>query len=116
MTATDAGTVALQAVRLRIMFMLHGRLAAKPGRRDELLAILAEGEDAPPMPGCRLYVVAVDEDDPDGVWATEVWESDEAHAASLQLESVRERIGRAMPLVDPAGIKQQRLRAVAGVP
>ena len=48
------------------MFMLHDRLAAKPGKRDDLLAILAEGDDAELLPGCRLYLVAVDETDPDG--------------------------------------------------
>jgi len=45
------------------MFMLHGRLAAKPGKRDDLLAILAEGEHSDRLPGCRLYLVAVDETD-----------------------------------------------------
>lgn len=98
------------------MFMLHGRLAAQPGKRDELLAILAEGDRAEPLPGCRLYLVAVDETDADGVWVTEVWESEEAHAASLQLDRVREQIGRAMPLLDPAGFRRQQLDARAGIP
>ena len=98
------------------MFMLHGRLGAKPGRRDELLAVLEETEQAEPMPGCRLYLIAVDETDPDGVWVTEVWESENAHAASLQLETVKQQIARARPLLDLAGIKQQRLDARAGIP
>jgi quinol monooxygenase YgiN len=98
------------------MFMLHGRLAAMDGRRDELLAVLEEIGQAAVMPGCRLYLVAVDETDPDGVWVTEVWESEEAHAASLQLETVKHQIARARPLLDPAGIKQQRLTARSGVP
>jgi quinol monooxygenase YgiN len=98
------------------MFMLHGRLAAKPGKRDELLAILAEGEQDERMPGCRLYLVAVDETDTAGVWVTEVWESEEAHTASLQLERVKEQIARAMPILDTAGFKRQQLDARAGVP
>ena len=97
------------------MFMLHGRLAAKPGKRDELLAVLT-GDDPQLLTGCRLYVVAVDEDDADGVWATEIWVSQEAHDASLQIESVRERISRAMPLLDVSGIRQQRLEALFGIP
>jgi quinol monooxygenase YgiN len=98
------------------MFMLHGRLAAKPGKRDELLAILSEGEQEELMPGCRLYLVAVDDTDADGVWVTEVWESEEAHTASLQLERVKQQIARAMPILDTAGFKRQQLDARAGVP
>jgi quinol monooxygenase YgiN len=98
------------------MFMLHGRLAAHAGRRDELLAIMAEGEQHEPMPGCRLYLVAVDETDPDGVWVTEVWESEEAHAASLQLDHVQAQIARAMPLLDMEGFRRQQLDARAGIP
>ena len=98
------------------MFMLHGRLSARPGKRDDVLAILAEEESSEPMPGCRLYVVAVDETDPDGVWVTEVWESEQAHRDSLELERVKARIARAMPLLDPEGFRQQRLDARAGIP
>ncbi len=96
--------------------MLHGRLAAKPGKRDELLAILLEGTNAELLPGCRLYVVAVDEEDADGVWATEIWESEEAHSTSLRIDSVQERIGRAMPLMEVGGHRQQRLAALSGIP
>jgi len=99
------------------MFMMHTRLAATPGSRDTLLAIMTEGDnDAQRIPGCRLYVVAVDEADRDGVWATEIWESEEAHRASLQIDAVKERIARAMPHVDTAGIRQQRLDTRTAVP
>jgi quinol monooxygenase YgiN len=96
--------------------MLHGRLAAKPGKRDELLAILAEADEHERMPGCRLYLVAVDDIDADGVWVTEVWDSEAAHAASLQLEWVKQQIARAMPILDPGGFKRQQLDARAGIP
>ncbi len=98
------------------MYMLHGRLAARPGRRDELLAVLAEGEHQARLPGCRLYLVAIDESDADGVWVTEVWESEDAHRASLQLELVKEQIARAMPILDTAGFRRQQLDARAGIP
>lgn len=84
--------------------------------RDELLRIMTGGSPIGAMPGCRLYVVAVDPDDPDGIWVTEIWESEEAHAASLQREEVRERISHAMSLMDRTGIRQQRLDARAGIP
>jgi quinol monooxygenase YgiN len=97
------------------MFMLHGRLGATPGKRDELLAVF-DDEQASEMPGCRLYLVAIDETDPDGVWVTEVWESEEAHAASLQLDHVQQQIARARPILDVEGFRQQRLEARAGIP
>ena len=98
------------------MFMLHGRLGAKSGKREELLQVFVDAEHQAPLPGCRLYLVAVDETDSDGVWVTEVWESEEAHAASLQMERVKEQIARAMPLLDPEGYQQQRLDARVGIP
>ncbi len=98
------------------MFMLHGRLSAQPGKRDELLAILAEEDQAERLPGCRLYLVAVDGTDADGVWVTEVWESEDAHTASLQLDRVTEQIARALPILDTTGFRRQQLDARAGVP
>jgi quinol monooxygenase YgiN len=98
------------------MFMLHGRLAARPGKRDDLLAILAEVDHGERLPGCRLYLVAVDETDADGVWVTEVWESEDAHAASLQLDRVKGQVALAMAVLDPAGFKRQQLHARAGIP
>lgn len=98
------------------MFMLHGRLEATPGQRDELLKIFTKAEQAEPLPGCRLYVVALDETDPDGVWITEIWESESDHSASLQNGSVRKRITQAMPLIDTTGIRRQRLDARTGIP
>jgi quinol monooxygenase YgiN len=98
------------------MFMLHGRLGAKPGERDELLAILTTGAQGEPMPGCRLYLVAIDPTDPNGVWVTEVWESEDAHTASLHLDRVKEQISRAIPLLDTNGFTRQELDARAGIP
>ncbi|MET7285441.1 antibiotic biosynthesis monooxygenase family protein [Streptomyces sp. NPDC005573] len=95
---------------------MHGRLGAEPGERDELRDILTGNDRSETMPGCRLDVISVDETDPDGVWATEIRESEAAHQASLRLDAVRERISRAMPLIDTAGIRRQRLDARAGIP
>jgi quinol monooxygenase YgiN len=98
------------------MFMLHGRLTASRGKREELLSILSGTEQNEPMPGCRLYLVAVDETDADGVWVTEVWESEQAHTASLQLDQVKAQIERARPILDPTGFTRQQLDARAGIP
>jgi quinol monooxygenase YgiN len=51
------------------------------------------------MPGCLSYVVARDVEDPDGLWVTEVWESQAAHEASLSLPSVQAAIQEGRPLI-----------------
>lgn len=80
-------------------FGMYNRLVAKPGQRDALTAILMRGVDGLRAHGCELYVISHAADDADSVWVTEVWESREAHAASLQLPETREAIAQAMPLL-----------------
>lgn len=79
------------------MYGLIGKMLAAPGRRDELLTLMAE--EIPRMPGCRSYVLARDPSNPDGIWITEVWESAELHRASLSIPEVRAVIERAKPLI-----------------
>jgi quinol monooxygenase YgiN len=79
------------------MYGLIGRMLAAPGKRDELLAIMVEGNA--PMPGCRSYIIARDPASDDGIWITEVWDSQDQHLASLQLPHVQETIARARPLI-----------------
>jgi len=79
------------------MYGLIGKMLAQPGKREELLAILLEGQV--PMPGCRSYIVARDPAGPDSLWITEVWDDRESHGASLQLPAVQATIARARPLI-----------------
>lgn len=79
------------------MYGLIGRMLSTPGRRDDLLAILLDGQMS--MPGCRSYVVARDPASDDGIWVTEVWDSREQHQASLQIAAVRDTIAKARPLI-----------------
>ena len=74
-----------------------GKMSAVPGKRDELLAILAAATGD--MPGCFSYVVAEDSTDPDGIWITEVWDSAESHKASLGLPAVQAAIAKGRPLI-----------------
>ena len=100
---------------MREFFGLHGTIRAKTGKRDALLAVLVEAsKGAPRMPGCRLYVVSLVPDDPDAVAVTEIWDDKASHDASLTLESVRETIGRARPLIAGGGTSTT-FRPVAGV-
>jgi quinol monooxygenase YgiN len=78
------------------MYGLIGKMRAKPGKRDDLLAILLRSIDSMP----RLnYVVARDPDDADSIWITEVWDSEVSHKASLALPTVRATIAEAMPMI-----------------
>lgn len=79
------------------MYGLIGKMRAKPGKRDDLLAILLDGIDS--MPGCLSYIVARDPTDGDAIWITEVWDSEASHKASLSLPRVRAAINQAMPMI-----------------
>ncbi len=79
------------------MYGLIGRILAVPGKRDELLAILVPGEEG--MPGCLSYIVATDPQNADAIWVTEVWETQDAHRASLQIPAVQAAIARARPII-----------------
>lgn len=85
------------------MYGLIGKMTSVPGQRDQLIAILLAGTGA--MPGCLSYVVAKDPADEDGIWITEVWDSEASHAASLKLPSVAEAIAKGRPLI--AGFGQR---------
>jgi quinol monooxygenase YgiN len=79
------------------MYGLIGKMMAVSGRRDEVLALLLADLDE--MPGCLSYVVARDPADPDGIWITEVWDSEASHEASLELPAVQSAIAKARPLI-----------------
>jgi quinol monooxygenase YgiN len=84
------------------MHGLIGKMKAASGHRDALIAILLDGVAG--MPGCLSYVVARDPADPDGLWITEVWDSEASHKASLALPQVRDAIANARPII--AGFEQ----------
>lgn len=80
-------------------FVNVGTLGTLPGKRDELIALLTRPNSELRDVGCLMYEVGANDDDPNTVFVAELWESAEAHSASLQLESVRAAIAEAMPLL-----------------
>lgn len=76
-----------------------GTLGVRPGKRDEVVAILTRRNPQLDEAGCLLYEVGISDDEPDTVFVAELWTSAEAHRASLQLDSVRSAIQQAMPLL-----------------
>jgi quinol monooxygenase YgiN len=85
------------------MYGLIGKILCIPGQRDTLTAILAHG--TVDMPGCLSYVIAHDAVEPDALWVTEVWDSQDSHKASLGLPAVQAAIARGRPLI--AGFGQR---------
>ncbi|MEU1163870.1 putative quinol monooxygenase [Streptomyces sp. NPDC005921] len=76
-----------------------GSMRTRPGRRDDVVAILLSAAGTLRELGCRSYVVGLAADDPDTIVVTEVWESKEHHDASLRLPDAKEAITAAMPLL-----------------
>ncbi|MBK9125316.1 MAG: antibiotic biosynthesis monooxygenase [Chloroflexi bacterium] len=87
------------------MYGLHGKIIAAPGMRAALLGYLLE--NASSMPGCHVYIVSEDTENPDAIWVYEVWDSPESHRASLNLESVQQTIAKARPLIAGMGDRSE---------
>lgn len=97
--ALAAGSIAkpLRAEGSSAMYGLIGKMTAKLGQRAALAEVLLGGVAG--MPGCLSYVVANDPTNADLLWVTEVWESREAHVASLSLPSVCDAIAKGRPMI-----------------
>lgn len=76
-----------------------GSMKTHPGKREEVVAILLSAAEGLKDVGCLQYVVAVSVNDTVTIWTSELWESKEQHAASLQLPEVKDAITRAMPML-----------------
>lgn len=79
------------------MYGLIGKINAVQGLRDELISILLESTQD--MPGCLSYIIAQDPSNENGIWITEVWDSQASHQASLKLPSVQKAIAACRPLI-----------------
>ena len=85
------------------MYGIIGKLNATDGNRDNLIELLLAGTSE--MPGCKLYAIAADSEDPNGIWITEIWDSEESHQASLQLPAVQKAIAAGRPMIAGFGAR-----------
>ena len=93
---------------------LVGKIVAIPGRGATLAAHLLDAAAAlEEVAGCQLYLVSRDPADPDALWVTEVWESAEAHRASLELAAIQDLIARARPVIASMG-ERVELQPIGG--
>ena len=84
-----------------------GKLTARPGKRDALVAVLRRQAQELKAAGCEQYDVSPSRHDPDVVWVTEVWTSADAQRASLGLPAVRRTVAAAASLLvdlEPAAL------------
>ena len=82
-------------------FGLIGQLSAHPGQRDALIACLREG--SADVPGKLAYLIALDRNDPDSIWITEIWRDEDAYEACLAMPQVQAAAARFRELVASAG-------------
>jgi quinol monooxygenase YgiN len=79
----------------------YGKATAKQGKGGELAEVLlAAARELEADPGCALYLINRQSDDPDVVWVTELWGSQAELDASLERIRGSESVGQAMALVD----------------
>ena len=81
-------------------FGMQGVLTAVEGKGEELADIMLQASRVvSSIDGCLLYIVQQSLTDTSKILITEVWESKEAHQASLTDERVRELIMKAKPII-----------------
>jgi len=96
---------------------LHGKLKATKGNAEKLADILIKASELiSTVKGCHYYLIGIDDNDPDTVWITELWDSKEDHDNSLKAPGVMELISQAMPILDGKPEKGQELNIVGGYP
>ncbi len=84
---------------------LLGQMMAQPGKRAELVAILAESTGA--MPGNIAYLIGEDSVNADAIWIIELWDNKKSHAASLKLPAVQAAIAKGRPLIAGFGTRAE---------
>jgi quinol monooxygenase YgiN/mannose-6-phosphate isomerase-like protein (cupin superfamily) len=93
----------------------YAKATAKPGEGDALAAVMLRvAETLEGVPGCLLYIVNRSPSEPDAVWVTELWRSQEDMDAALELDSARELMPEVMEHVD-GPFEQINLEPLGGV-
>jgi mannose-6-phosphate isomerase-like protein (cupin superfamily) len=79
----------------------YGRSVARPGRGDDLARhLLAAAAELEGDPGCELYLVNRQRDDPDTIWVTELWRSQADLDASIERIKGSPEVAAVMELVE----------------
>ena len=94
----------------------YARCTAKPGQGDALAEkLLGVAEALQAVPGCELYVINRAADDPDTIWVTEVWRSQEELDASLETDEAKASIPEVLALVQEGSFERVDVVPLGGV-
>ncbi len=76
------------------------KFTAWPGQRAALVEhLLRAAAGFSNVAGCELYIINTSPTEPESVWVTEVWRSQQEHDASLTIEGAQEAIEQVLPLL-----------------
>ena len=93
----------------------YARAVAKPGKGEELGRTLLEvARSLREAPGCQLYVINRSPGDPDVVWVTELWQSQEQLDAALETPETSGRIPEVLELVQDGGFERIDVEPLGG--
>lgn len=78
----------------------YGKAVAREGRGEELAEhLLAAAADLEGDPGCELYLVNRQSGEPDVIWVTELWRSQDDLDASIEKIRESDQVASVMELV-----------------
>ncbi|WP_046213440.1 putative quinol monooxygenase [Paenibacillus wulumuqiensis] len=81
-------------------FGLFGKFTVQENQRDNMVSILLDAaESMKDLQECEIYTISIAENEPNCVYVYEVWSSEQAHQASLQLEATQTLIQQAKPII-----------------
>jgi quinol monooxygenase YgiN/mannose-6-phosphate isomerase-like protein (cupin superfamily) len=94
----------------------YAKFTARSRQGDALAErMLGVAEGLRAIAGCELYVINRSTEDPDTIWITEVWRSQEELDASLQTEEAKAAIPEVMALVQEGSFERIDLAPLGGV-
>jgi quinol monooxygenase YgiN len=94
----------------------YAKMSAKPGQGEALAEKMLEVAAAlRGVAGCQLYVINRATEDPDVIWVTEQWSSQEQLDEALQSDGARKSIPEVMALVEEGSFQRVDLEPLGGV-
>jgi len=88
-------------------FGLLGRMRAVSGKRDELIAALQDSSRD--VPGKLVYLIQLEQDDPDAFWINEVWETKAAYETCLTMPQVRDGMEKTRALIAATDVRVETI-------